>query len=185
MIRLLSLIGLSGTLIGLAIHFMTFRSKPSVPIGPVVSIHNLLRGILRKLIYFLMLLCFVVLVITGFYPLLILDVPLSSYFLVLHLTFAPIFAVLLSIFILISAHYHRFTGSDWRWREKTELGLKSCFWLMILFSIPLILSIILSMYPIMGTQYQEFLRDVHRLSALLFVMITLIHTYLIALPSHR
>ena len=49
---------------------------------------------------------------------------------------------------------------------------------MILLALPVILSIVLSMFPLFGTDGQVWLLDLHRYSAVLLVMAILVHTYL-------
>ena len=77
-----------------------------------------LVGVLRRLIYLLALLCFVVLVITGFYPVVFLGEHLSGYLLMVHATFAPVFAGCLAVLALMWADNCRFDKSDWPWLQK-------------------------------------------------------------------
>ena len=156
-----------------------------------------LIGVLRKLVYLLTLFCFVVLVVTGFYRPLVLDEPISGYLMMLHATFAPVFAACLAVLAVMWAHNCRFNESDWPWllriirlvrqepanqespAEKSELGQKICFWLIMLLALPLVLSVVLSMFRFFGTQWQEFLLNLHRYTALLLVLVAIVHTYLI------
>src|SRR4030042_5070192 len=54
-------------------------------------------GVLRKLVYLLALLCFVVLAFTGFYPTVVLGEHISGYLIMVPATFAPIFAICLAV----------------------------------------------------------------------------------------
>jgi cytochrome b subunit of formate dehydrogenase len=154
-------------------------------------------GVLRKLVYLLALLCFVVLAFTGFYPTLVLGEHISGYLVMVHATFAPIFAICLAILAVMWARNSRFTGSDWPWfqrfvqrvtlikstgeetpHEGTSLGQKISFWLIIFLALPLALSIILSMYPLFGTHWQELLLEIHRYTAVLFSLAAIVHIYL-------
>lgn len=175
-----------------------------------------LVGVLRKLVYLLALLCFVVLAVTGFVPRLFLNETISGYWLMLHATFAPIFAVCLAVLTVMWASHCRFTGSDWPWLQRlirrvtlpktpegksvcpveslqaerqpgcgrlrpdecSNLGQKITFWLIVVLALPLILSIISSMFPFFGTHWQELLLDTHRYSALLLALAVIVHTYL-------
>jgi len=93
---------------------------------------------------------------------------------------------------------HRFTKNDWPWLQRiiervtlaksssgeditevTGLGQKTGFWLLAVLALPLILSIILSMFPLFGTHWQEILMDIHRWTALVFAIAAIIHIYLI------
>lgn len=158
-------------------------------------------GVLRKLLYLLALLCFVILLVTGFYPVLIRDEHISGYLLMIHATFAPVFAGCLAVLAVMWAHNCRFNGSDWPWLQRivhretansepvtpkhivkmayATLLQRICFWLIVVLALPVILSIVLSMFALFGTKGQEFLLDTHRYSALLLALIIIVHTYLI------
>ena len=154
-------------------------------------------GALRKLVYLLALLCFLVLLVTSFYPVLILNSPIHGYWLMIHATFAPVFAICLAVLAVMWAGNHRFTKNDWPWLQRiiervtlaksseedvsevAGLGQKTGFWLICVLALPLILSIILSMFPLFGTHWQEILMDIHRYTALAFAIAAIIHIYLI------
>jgi cytochrome b subunit of formate dehydrogenase len=164
---------------------------------PVLRWRIGLLGILKKLVYWVALLCFIVLAITGFAQRLLLGEAISGYWLMLHATCAPVFAVCLALLALFWAPRHVFRWGDWPWLEglirriiqlqadATEpagegfgLGQKITFWLVVVLALPLILSIVSSMFPLFGTHGQELLLNVHRYSALLLAMAAIIHTYL-------
>jgi cytochrome b subunit of formate dehydrogenase len=150
-------------------------------------------GVLRKLVYLLALLCFIVLVITGFYPVLVQDEHLSGYLLMVHATFAPVFAGCLAVLALMWADNCRFDKSDWPWLQrllrrapvdkpadtKYQLAQKICFWVITLLALPVILSIVLGMFALCGTEGQELLLTLHRYSTLLLAAVAILHTYLI------
>jgi len=154
-------------------------------------------GVLRKLVYLLALLCFVVLAVTSFYPTLILGVHISGYLLMVHATFAPVLAVCLAVLAVMWAHNSRLEQSDCpllqrilqrviRLKTASEplcksslLGQKIAFWLIIFLALPLILSIVLSMFPFFGTYWQEFLISTHRWTALVFAVVVIVYTYLL------
>jgi cytochrome b subunit of formate dehydrogenase len=151
-------------------------------------------GVIRKLVYLLALFCFVILLITGFYPVLIRGEQISGYLLMLHATFAPVFAGCLAVLAVMWADNCCFNKGDWPWLqriikretasdkssdEKHTLIQRICFWLIVALALPVILSAVLSMFPFFGTRGQEFLLDTHRYSALLLALIIIVHTYLI------
>lgn len=162
-----------------------------------------LFGVLRKFVYLLALLCFVVLVFTGFYPLLVLNEHISGYLLMVHATFAPIFAVCLAVLAVMSAGSCRLDRSDWPWVQKllrrvTRLKIelqqpvasrmlvqKIAFWMIILLALPLIMSIILSMFRFFGTDWQDFLLASHRYIAVAFTVAVVVHTYLVIRTQMR
>jgi cytochrome b subunit of formate dehydrogenase len=155
-----------------------------------------LLGVARKLVYLLALLCFVVLGFTGFYPLLALDKHIYGYLLMVHATFAPVFAVCLAVLAVMAAGSCRLDKSDWPWLQKllrsvTRLKIviepppanrmlirKVAFWLVVFLALPLILSVILSMFRFFGTDWQNFLLAIHRYTAIAFAVVVIIHTYL-------
>jgi cytochrome b subunit of formate dehydrogenase len=171
---------------------------------------------LRKLVYLLALLCLVVLAVTGFYPTLVLGEHISGYLVMVHATFAPVFAVCLAVLAVMWAGRCRFTYSDWPWfqsivqrvtlirdpslhrkvscgvtrdsllsdeRRATNcssgLGQNMTFWLLIFLALPLILSIVLSMFPLFGTHHQEILLALHGYVALVFTIVAIVHIYLV------
>ena len=154
-------------------------------------------GVLRKLVYLLALLCFVVLAFTGFYPTIVLGKHISGYLVMVHATFAPVFAICLAVLAVMWARNSRFNGSEWPWFQRfvrritltkstgkeappksSELGQKISFWLIIFLALPLALSIVLSMFPLLGTYWQEILLEIHRYTALLFFLVVIVHIYL-------
>jgi cytochrome b subunit of formate dehydrogenase len=149
------------------------------------------------LVYLLALLCFLVLAVTGFYPMLVLGEHISGYFVMVHATFAPIFTICLAVLAVMWARNCRFTRNDWPWFQRivqritlvkstseescksSGFGQKIAFWLIICLALPLILSIVLIMLPIFGTHSQELLLGMHRYTALVFSLVAIVHTYLL------
>jgi cytochrome b subunit of formate dehydrogenase len=158
-----------------------------------------LIGVLRKLVYLLALLCFVVLFITGFFSKLVCGETISGYWLMLHATFAPIFAICVAILAVMWAYNCRLNKKYWPWLQKIlqrdisdqiiphkhELTQKICFWLIVGLAVPLISSVVLSMFPFFGTHWQELLADIHRYIAVFFALVVIIHTYLLILVSAK
>ncbi len=168
MFRTTSIIGFVATLLGVAICYAAlpgnrqWRIKKSEPWNAI-----------RRLIYPLALLCFLAMVITSFYPLLVLKESIHGYWLILHAVFAPVFAICLVCLVVMWAGNCSFNKNDWPPLQKI------CFWLIVILAIPVILSIVLSMFSFFGTKGQEFLLQLHRYSALLLALIVIVHTYLI------
>lgn len=150
-------------------------------------------GLLKKLVYALGLVCFVVLLITGFGPWLVLQKRLTGYWLMAHATFAPVFALCMAVLAVMESHNQRFDKSDWlllspmvRLRTPDEgpvsngsvIVMKVCFWLICVLLVPLFMSSVLSMFPLFGTAGQDFLFQLHRYSALLFALAAIVYTCL-------
>lgn len=222
MFRMLSIIGFVVTFVGIAVCCVAFPCSKECRWSPVGILRRLVHlftllfleqklslvGALRKLVYLLALLCFVVLAVTGFYPLLVLDEHISGYLMMVHATFSPVFAGCLAILAVMWAGRCRFNQDDcpWlqgilrritRWSIQTRIqdqetgtenqkpigyclsvGQKITFWLIIFLALPLILSIVSSMFVFFGTDWQEFLLAVHRYTALVFALVAIVHTYL-------
>jgi len=152
-----------------------------------------LVGILRMLVYLAALLCLVVLAVTGFYPVLIRGEHISGYLVMVHATFAPVFAICLAVMAVMWASNGRFSRGDWPWFDRlvqratlvqsaggeragrSGLWRKIFFWLTIFLALPLGLSIVLSMFPLFGTHGQELLLGLHRSTALVFGPVATIH----------
>ena len=212
MFRVISITGFIVVFAGLAFHCLVFPVSGRHKWGPVTVLKKLvhlltivlipqelsLLGVLRKLLYLLTLLCFVVLVLTGFYKPLVMDEHLSGYLLMVHATFAPVFAICVALLAVMWAHRNRFKVSDWpglvrflrrfirmKTADKQEEGepslliQKIAFWLIIFLALPVILSIVLGMFPIFGTEGQEFLLNLHRYSTLALTLTAIVHIYLI------
>jgi cytochrome b subunit of formate dehydrogenase len=196
MYQTISIIAFLITFVGIVLHRLVSpsrkkRQKKSPKKRSIV-------GILRILVYLLALLCFMVLAVTGFYPTLVLGEHISGYLLMIHATFAPVLAVCLAVLAVMWAGRCRLSYSDWPGFQRfvqrvtlvkssgnktphnsSGLGQKITFWLIIFLALPLILSIILSMFTLFGTYWQELLLGTHRYTALVFAMVVIVHTYLV------
>ena len=158
-----------------------------------------LLGIFKKLVYLLALLCFCVLAVNGFYAAVVLGTSISGYWIMLQTTAGGVFAVCAAVLAVMWANRHRFNKNDWpglrRILERItlaksvgeeplnrsgRLGQKITFWLIVLLALPLILSMVSSMFAFFGTDGQELLLELHRYSALLFALVAIVHIYLIA-----
>ena len=195
------------TIIGIALTYVVRPGKESWkhPLHAAVHIFTLafieqklsFAGAIRKLVYMLALLSFIILAITGFYPTLVKGEHISGYLLMIHATFAPILAICLAVLAVMWAGNSKFKSSDWLWfsrllekitltkanenstAEKSMLVQKTGFWLTIVLALPLILSMVLSMLPYFGTYWQELFLFIHRYTALIFTIAVIIHTHII------
>lgn len=200
------------TFVGIGIHCIAFPVSEERRWGlmhilrRIVGLFTLLfieqklspLGILKKLIFLLALLCFAVLAVTGFYQRLVFGEPICGYFIIVHATFAPIFAICIAILAVLCAHSHRFEHNDWPLLQRivervtlrkalpkesvcrsVPLAQKITFWAIIALAIPLILSVVLSMFAFFGTSWQEFLLAAHRWTALVFAVVVIIHIYIL------
>ena len=208
MFRIVSIVAFLVTFLGIALHHTAFLSglseyrwSPLEILKKLVYLLTLLflkqrlslLGKLKKLVYLLTLLCFLILVVTGFYPAIVLGEELSGYLSVLHITAGGVFAACLALLALMWAHQRRFNENDWPWLvnlvrhdargmflpERSGLLRKICFWLIVILALPVMLSIVLSMFPLFGTAGQHFFVTTHRYSALVFALVAIVHIYLL------
>ncbi len=219
MFRTLSIAGFLIALVGIVIHFLIFRPKADRlfgadrrlrildPLRVLVFLLTLLFvpqkftlvGFLRKLVYLLTLLCFLILLVTGFFPRVFWGEVISGYWLMLHATAAPVFAACMAILAVMWADSCRLNKNYWPWLqrilqrqpknpatpEKHELAQKLVFWIIILLTLPVILSIVSSMFRLFGTHWQELLVQVHRYCALALALAVIVHTYLMVLAAAK
>ncbi len=148
-------------------------------------------GVLRKLVFLLALLCFLVLAVTGFVPKLILGKTIFGYWLMVHATAAPVFIACVAVLAVMSAQENRLDKSYWPWLntvlrrrpenaalpEQHELIRRLCFWVILFLSLPVTLSAVLAMFPLYGTGWQEFLAQTHRYCTLGLALIAIIYLY--------
>jgi len=186
MYRISLIIGFVVVLVIIGLHRKAMKEAKPVKSAAVPAGKRGFGQILVWLIHAATLLCFLALGITGFYFSLFAGEPMSGFPLMLHATAAPVFAVCLVALAVVRVHGCRFDERDWNYLTRTfswkgfdetaprssatVIWSKVFFWGMILLSLPVILSIALSMLPLFGTAGQKFLYHLHRYSTLLLVM---------------
>lgn len=209
MFQTISILALLVTLLGVIVHWFAFpagKDRCGGPVRGMIRVFSLLLieqrlsllGALKKLCYLVTLVCFLVLGLTGFWPLLVRGEHISGYLMMIHATFAPIFAICLAILTLTWASRNRFLDGECPWlrrllRRVTAMPLppqegacnwtlviqKAAFWAVVALSLPLILSIVLSMLPLFGTHWQEVAMAAHRWTAVIFAVACILHAYLV------
>jgi hypothetical protein len=153
-------------------------------------------AVVRKMVYMVTVLSFLLLAVTGFAQILFSGDHLSGILLVIHVTVAPFFALSLAATAVLWAHSQRFDMDDWRAvrhlgrpglrKETIRFALKAGFWLILLLSLPLMLTVILELFPLFGTEGEAFLIRLHGYSALFLMLVALSHLYLtIAYAQHQ
>jgi len=212
MFRIVSIIGFGSVLAGIIIHYISSKPKLDELLGHerqlkildplrlliylftnlLIEQNLALIGVLRKLVYVLGLICFLVLLVTGFYQPLLCGEHISGFLMMIHATLAPVFAICVAVLAVMWAGNCVFDKNYWPWLtkllqrqaksdskpQKYEFLAKICFWVIIVLALPLILSIVLSMFKIFGTYMQELLLDIHRYTALVTALVIILHIYL-------
>lgn len=178
MFQIASIIGIVVTLIVIALHLVTRSAGTGSPSEPVTPCSK--KGMFGKMIYLMIYLAaggsFAILALSGFIAAIGWGGPMHGYLLMLHCTVAPVFCIALVALGCIWAERFRFRAEDCK--NSTVLCCKLCFWSTLLFGIPLIFSIVISMLPIFGTCGQEFFYHMHRWSALAIVCTGMVMIYL-------
>lgn len=207
MFTIVSILGFAAVIGGVVLHHLLFPcgSKQRFSVGTLIrkKVHLLTLlfleqslnwgGRFRKLAFLLGLLSFAVLLLTGFVPLL-LGGRLEGYWLMLHATFAPVFIACAAVVVITGAQHYRFLKRDcddladlWAsrkarkgcWLTDCSAAPKAGFWLLAALSLPVTLTMVLSMTPLFGTEGQVCLFDLHRWSALAFALAALVQLYLL------
>ena len=141
--------------------------------------------IVENCVFPLLIICIVIMALTGFIPVIFLGKPMAGYLLVLHFAIAPLFALCLVVITLAWPYKHLFHKNDWlllknivksKQTDKVDfkkchaLIQKLCYWFLIVLALPVIFSVLFSMYPLFGSIGQVFMLDLHRYSTLLMVL---------------
>ena len=144
-----------------------------------------------RLLYLTTLLFFIVLAISGFSSIIFLGEHLTGTLLIIHVTVAPLFALSLSGLAILWANRLRIDlpphdgrrADDVREHlmngETAWFWLKLTFWSILVLSLPLLLSIILGMFPLFGADGEEILIDVHGYSALILSWVVLFQIFVL------
>jgi formate dehydrogenase subunit gamma len=188
--QLLSIIGLGGTILAVGLHFVAMRPRRLAPSAKEP------RDVLRltrweRLVHWALLLTFLTLLVTSFYPALG-GQRMSGYLLMLHTSAGAAFAVSLVAMMITWAVAARLEKYDGEWLRRRgcvsegpdgipagrfDAAEKIYFWAVGILGTTTLLSMMLSMVPVFGTYGQAVLYEVHRYAALLVVMATTVHAY--------
>ena len=148
-------------------------------------------NLFKRFFYLATLFLFLLMALSAFIPVLS-GTNLSDIFLLVHATVAPLFSVFLAILIILFAHSNRFNKDDVKENSDEQKFnfnqsgyLKVIFWLVALFSVSAMVSIVLNMFPIFGTEGQVYLLDVHKYSTLLLLLLVIFHSGLITVNSKQ
>ena len=132
------------------------------------QVHSLLRLflILKPLAYGVAVVSGLILALTGFGPGL-LGAHLHGLVLMAHMGCVMPFLLSIAFLGITCAKQHDL-------KDRVTLG-NLCFWSLLLLAIPLTLTIILIMLPLVGTDGQRALMEVHELVSLVFVVVAVIY----------
>jgi len=114
--------------------------------------------------------CVLGLATTGLYSRLVLDTALTGYLLIAHVSLGGAFVAALAVFAVTRAWEH--WDPPGRWVRKTA------FWLMVIAAIPMVLAVLLNMFPLFGTEWQGYVVEIHRTCGLICTICGVIWGYL-------
>ena len=155
------------------------------------SLSNNLKSI-KSFVLLITLIELKIMAITGFLPIIFTGEHLSGVLLLIHVAVAPLISISFAVLVILFAHTNRFSESDIELTEgnenkKVNLNVsgkfKLLFWSIALFSIPAMLSIILGMFPLFGTEGQITLLDIHRYSVLIITILVILYVGLYTISS--
>jgi len=187
--QILSLVGIVGAAALCPIHYLLVaRRQPQPGLGERrVRRYNWIE----RLLHAVLALSFLVLAVTGFWASIGWGGPMTGYSLMLHTTAGAVFACTVAAMLLVWAADHAFTKADGQWlgrggclstagdlpAGRFTAGDKVYFWLAAVLTLAALLSMLLSMVPLLDTAGQHLMYDLHRYATLVLVMITIWHAY--------
>jgi hypothetical protein len=149
----------------------------------------------RKGTYLASLMLAGILALTGFAQVIITGSSPSGVVLLVHMIAAPLFALTLAAASLLWSHDQQVreadlpllgqavrTGTIYSAATLAAVG-RVLYWLILVLALPLLLSIILSLFPLFGTDGEMCLIAVHGYSALALVVAAILHGYIRILQS--
>jgi hypothetical protein len=169
MFREVAITMLAITGVGILLHALTVRgAKTSVADTPTACPWGrLIRGGSAVLV----LACVLGLAITGFYSRLILNTALSGYLLIIHVSLGGAFVAAMTVFSVTWASDH--------WDLYGLWVRKAAFWMLVIGMIPMTLAVLLNMFPLIGTEWQGGVVNIHRYGGLISTICGLIWGYLV------
>jgi formate dehydrogenase subunit gamma len=171
------------------VHYVLFARRAP---RPAVGAKNVRRyGVWERLVHVALVVSFLVLAGTGFWASIGWGGPMRGYILMTHTTFGAVFAVSVAMMLVTWATDHALARADGQWLRRGgclsaagdlpagrfDAGQKLYFWFAGATTLVLLLSMLLSMIPWLGTDGQVLMYDVHRWTALALVVGTLWHLY--------
>ncbi len=151
---------------------------------------------LKRVVLIVAVACLMVMFFTAFSGRLAADQLMTGYVLMVHVGTAPVF-ILCLLFLIVSWGYQcRLTDLEWRelldrlqFKAVSAKGslllVKLTFWLAMLLSVPVSLSMLASMFTLFGTHSQEVLFNIHQYTSLALFSSAVIHIYLLLRNQYK
>ena len=125
----------------------------------------------RKVINTLWFISFIGMAITGFFPLILGNTTLNRWWMILHVSIAPLFSILLAIGALYCA---KIMGIYFKDSPESKLS-RILFWFFLFLFIPNALSILFSMNTWFVSSTQYVFLEVHFYSAIVMLLLVTLH----------
>ena len=125
----------------------------------------------RNMINTLWFISFIGMAITGFFPLILGNTTLNRWWMILHVSIAPLFSILLAIGAL---HCAKKMGIDFKDSPESKLS-RILFWFFLFLFIPNALSILFSMNTWFVSSTQYVFLEVHFYSAIGMLLLVVLH----------
>jgi hypothetical protein len=131
-----------------------------------------MKSFLKKLVIVFGLLSFLTLAVTGFLPYFFFGGMVSGYWLIIHVTAGGFFSACAA-------------GGAVLYAERNLFGFggttaKLCFWVVVVLSLLVILSVLLSMFKLFGTDWQKILLQTHLYGTIVLSLFVIAYLYLSA-----
>ena len=191
MFRVIVLIGIAATVAAVLGHFVVFGPK-RVPGGKAKrAVHRF--SLWERFIHVVTVLGFLALVVTGLIAAEVQRSPLHGWLWLIHVGAAPVFSAGLALLTVTWARDARFAACDWEWArkfggylwgdkhapaERFNGGQKAYFWCVALLGFVSLVTGLGRAVPVLDATGQEVLYQIHRYTALLFIMAGIVHLYL-------
>ncbi|HUU93485.1 MAG TPA: cytochrome b/b6 domain-containing protein [Phycisphaerae bacterium] len=193
--QILSILGIGGSIGAALLHYVLIARRQPHPGHGERRVRR--YNLWERLVHVVLLATFLVLAVTGFWASIGWDGPMSGYVLMIHTTCGAVFAVCVAVSLITWAADHAFAGHDGRWIRRGgccstrgdlpagrfNASAKIYFWLAGLLTLVALLSMLLSMIPLLDTDGQHLMYHVHRYSTLILVVLTLWHAYITTLAK--
>jgi formate dehydrogenase subunit gamma len=191
MFRIIVLVGIAATVVALAGHYVVFGPKR-------VSGEKAKRTVRRfslweRFVHVVTVLGFLTLAVTGLIAVIFQQSPLHGWLWIIHVGMGPVFVTGLSLLVVTWARDVRFAPYDWEWvkklggylwgdkhalAERFNAGQKAYLWCVALLGFLSLVSGLGRVAPILDATGQEVLYQVHRYTALVFILAGIVHLYL-------
>jgi len=191
MFRLIVMAGMAAVVVAALGHLVVFGPKRVT--GPKAARTVRRFSLWERFIHAITLLGFLTLAVTGLVPVILQGSAMHGWFWVIHLTAAPVFSIGLIFLVITWAKDGFFASCDVEWAmkfggylwgdkhapaERFNAGQKAYFWAVALMGLVSLITGLGRAVPVFDAAGQDVLYQIHRYTALLFVMGGIVHLYL-------